>query len=44
MVKSERDIIFTNRKFVTIYVRSTTREKGVLQDRQIWLGRLSIPL
>ena len=36
---------FANRKFVTIHVRSTLHEKmEVLQERQIWLRRLNIPL
>ena len=42
---TERIIIFTNKKFVAIYVRITLQEKAeFLQDRQFWLGRLSIPL
>ena len=42
---TERNIIFTNRKFVAIYVRSTLQEKTeFLQERQFWLGRLRIPL
>ena len=33
--------IFTNRKLVTIYVRSTLHEyTEFLQERQLWLGRL----
>ena len=42
---TERNIIFTNRKFVAIYVRINLQEKTeFLQDHQFWLGRLSIPL
>ena len=42
---TERNINFTNRKFVAIYVCSILQEKnGVLQERQILLGCLSIPL
>ena len=40
---TERNI-FTNRKFVTICAQHLIRKNGVLQERQIWLGCLSIPL
>ena len=37
--------IFLQIEFVTIYLRSTLHEKTeFLQERQYWLGRLSIPL
>ena len=40
-----KKIIFTNGKFVTIYVSSTLHEKTeFLQERQVWLCRLSILL
>ena len=42
---TERNIIFTNREFVAIYVRITLQEKTeFLQAHQFWLGRLSILL
>ena len=41
---TEINIMFTCRKFVTIYLRSTLHEKMDLQKRQICLDRLSIPL
>ena len=45
MYGTERIIINTNRKFVAIDVRSTLQEKTeFLQERQFWLGCLSIPL
>ena len=40
---TERNIIFTNRKFLAIDVLIILQEKmEFLQDRQYWLGRLSI--
>ena len=40
----ERNIL-KNRKFATLYVRSTLHEKTeLLQKRQFWVSRLSIPL
>ena len=44
MYTQDRKKHHTKRKFVTIYARSTLHEKTEpLQERQIWLGRLSIP-
>ena len=45
MYTQDRKKHHTKRKFITIYARSTLHEKTeLLQERQIWLGRLSIPL
>ena len=41
----QREIIFRNKKLVTIYVCSTLHEKTeFLQERTILLGCLNIPL